>query len=56
MICPRCGSSFSGFPAVSRYSDAEICTDCGTDEAMRGLLGAPPMPPEDWFDPSAASR
>lgn len=48
MFCPRCGHRFEGFPALSRLTDAEICSDCGLDEGMRMFLGMPPMRFEDW--------
>jgi transcription elongation factor Elf1 len=33
--CPRCESMESGYPAVSRRDNkTEICSDCGTEEAM----------------------
>jgi ribosomal protein L40E len=34
-ICPRCGKNYCGFPAISRRDNkTEICSDCGTQEAM----------------------
>ena len=33
--CPRCGSKYSDYPALSRRDNkAYICSDCGVDEAM----------------------
>lgn len=34
-ICPKCGRSYQGYPAVSRRDNrTEICPDCGIREAM----------------------
>lgn len=58
--CPRCLGSIPNndtpgkFPgAMSRYAeDTEICSACGTDEAMRGYFGSPDhihaALPENW--------
>lgn len=42
-ICPRCGGQMPvGYPgAISRYADVEVCSSCGTDEALRGFAGVP---------------
>lgn len=48
-ICPRCGEYYNDHPALSRYYDIEICTNCAVDEAVRNFLGARPRDPEDWF-------
>ena len=33
--CPRCGRKVKDYPAISRRDDkTEICSACGTDEAM----------------------
>lgn len=48
-ICPRCGEYYNDYPALSRYYDVEICTNCGVDEAVRSFLGAKPKDPQDWF-------
>lgn len=37
-ICPRCGKEIEGYPALSRYVDVEICSECGTAEALECLL------------------
>ena len=38
--CPRCGNNIIGYPAVSRYDNTtEICSDCGTDEALENMAG-----------------
>ena len=35
MNCPRCSQNLSGHPAISRRDNkTEICSDCGTSEAM----------------------
>ena len=34
-ICPRCKKEYSGYPALSRRDNkTDICSDCGTDEAI----------------------
>lgn len=38
-ICPRCGGKMSQYPALSRYADIDICSDCGTQEAFESLQG-----------------
>lgn len=36
-------------PALSRMDNATyICSPCGTEEAMRDMMGAPPIPPSEW--------
>lgn len=33
--CPRCGGPISGYPALSRRDNkTDICSDCGSEEAM----------------------
>ena len=33
--CPRCGKETTDYPAISREDNqTEICSQCGTDEAM----------------------
>jgi hypothetical protein len=35
MNCPRCKKELKGFPAISRRDNkTEICSECGTDEAL----------------------
>ena len=54
MICPRCGWPYTDYATLSRYCDAKICSACGRDEAIRGFLGIPQMPFDDWYsDPRA---
>lgn len=37
--CPNCGEPLEGFPALSRRDNkTEICSDCGTLEAMEDFL------------------
>lgn len=37
-ICPICGQTYSGHPAVSRVdNETEICSDCGTRQALESL-------------------
>jgi len=34
-VCPRCGQSYTGRPALSRVdNETRICPDCGTREAL----------------------
>lgn len=33
--CPRCGGKQSRYPALSRRIDAEICSRCGNEEAVK---------------------
>ena len=34
-VCPRCGRSYTGRPALSRVdNETLICPDCGTREAL----------------------
>lgn len=37
-ICPKCGKTFTGHPALSRLdNETLICPDCGTREALDSL-------------------
>lgn len=37
-ICPRCGKSYCGRPALSRADNKTlICPDCGTREALESI-------------------
>ena len=37
-ICPRCGKSYGGRPALSRRdNETLICPDCGTREALESI-------------------
>ena len=37
-VCPRCGRTYRGHPAVSRAdSRTPICPDCGTREALASI-------------------
>lgn len=37
-ICPKCGKTYSGHPAISREDNATpICPLCGTREALDSL-------------------
>lgn len=37
--CPRCGEETTSFPALSRRDNkTEICSKCGTEEAMIDLF------------------
>lgn len=50
--CPRCGyDRMNEKPvrnALSRYARIYICSDCGTDEALRDMAGVPPLPFGMW--------
>lgn len=61
VLCPRCqineftpygeprGPNDPAPPALSRVdNETYICTQCGTDEAMRDYEGEPPIPPSRW--------
>ena len=50
--CPRCGRMTMNterpmLNALSRYADVYICAKCGTDEAVRDMVGNP-LPFVDW--------
>lgn len=37
-VCPRCGKTYKGHPAISRTdNETPICPTCGTREALEGL-------------------
>ena len=36
--CPRCGRAMSEYPALSRYANVNICSDCGTEEALNDWI------------------
>ena len=37
-ICPLCGCSYTGHPALSRTdSETLICPDCGTRQALESI-------------------
>ena len=37
-VCPRCGQTYHGRPAVSRADGkTPICPDCGTREALESI-------------------
>ena len=33
-VCPKCGKSYLGHPAISRIDGSKICQDCGVQEAL----------------------
>ena len=49
--CPRCGyNRMNENPvrnALSRHADVYICDACGTDEALRDMIGSP-LPLNEW--------
>ncbi len=37
-VCPLCGATYTGHPALSRTDDETlICPDCGTREALKSI-------------------
>lgn len=37
-VCPKCGCTYIGYPALSRVDNATaICPDCGVREALEGM-------------------
>lgn len=39
-FCPRCGRTYTEYPALSRYdNETYICPDCGVEEAMINYTG-----------------
>jgi ribosomal protein L40E len=37
-ICPRCGESYTGYPALSRQNnETEICSECGMEQAIEAF-------------------
>ncbi len=37
-VCPRCGQTYHGRPAVSRVDNrTQLCPDCGTREALESI-------------------
>ena len=41
-LCPRCGKTYHGYPALSRVDNmTPICPDCGTREALTSIWIAP---------------
>lgn len=59
-ICPRCGGPVPRAGAEGQYpgalsrtdNETEICSACGTDEALRGFFHKtePVMPRWQWYD------
>ena len=38
MVCPKCGKTYTGHPALSRAdNETLICPDCGTREALDSI-------------------
>lgn len=37
-ICPRCGKTMDKYPALSRFANVDICSDCGVDEAFESII------------------
>ena len=36
-VCPRCGRTYTGRPALARDNSGPICPDCGTREALESI-------------------
>lgn len=53
--CPRCGHDRMDDVivrnALSRYADVYICSQCGTDEALRDMAGKGSLPFLEWGMP-----
>ena len=54
-VCPRCGGNVPNdrdkgrYPgALSRVANYEICSQCGTDEAIRDFHKMPPVGLSSW--------
>lgn len=37
-VCPICLCKYREYPALSRYSNIEICPDCGLKESLTGFF------------------
>ena len=38
-VCPLCGKTYTGHPALSRKDDnTPICPDCGTRESLEAIV------------------
>ena len=49
-ICPRCGRTYHGLPALSREDNKTlICPDCGVREAL-GSIGVDAKEQEEILD------
>ncbi|MFI6372430.1 hypothetical protein [Streptomyces sp. NPDC050546] len=49
--CPRCGGPLSERPARTRLTvdrEVQICSACGSDEAVREATGRAPVPFGEW--------
>jgi len=55
-ICPRCGGDVPNTAYKGQYSGAlsrtdnhtEVCSDCGTYEALEYAFGRGPVPQSEW--------
>ncbi len=48
--CPRCKKDYTGYPALSRRDNkTDICSDCGTEEALIDAGMMPSTPAEIDF-------
>lgn len=58
--CPRCGGAIPNWERRGEYPGAisrvdnqtEICSECGTMEAMEDFVGNGPMPIAKWWQTS----
>ncbi|MEG1894664.1 MAG: hypothetical protein RR162_00390 [Oscillospiraceae bacterium] len=52
--CPRCGNNRMNsnlcHNALSRYASVYVCSECGTDEALRDMTGEV-LPLNEWGMP-----
>ena len=39
-MCPKCGRTYTEYPAVSRENNEDICPDCGMKEAIEAFIKA----------------
>ena len=48
--CPRCAKPYTGYPALSRTDNTtNICSACGTAEAMGDYMGTGLIPQSQWL-------
>lgn len=53
--CPRCGSTYDGYPAISRTDNkTPICSPCGTLEALEDFATHAVTPQARWATEAGA--
>ena len=56
-FCPRCGKTYTEFPAWSRYDDTTmICPDCAMEEAMVNYTGGRVSDPHNFDKPEVQNE